>query len=179
MDIFEGDGEGFGADLGHFGMEALTHFCAAVGDEDGAVVVDVNEGTGLVEEDGGEGDAEFGGDDGDAPFLPFGFGVVGGNCFFATVVICVREDLLVHERDVPVLEGLVEVGDFIGLVHVDLSKSFYGHVEMICDFLHKRLGDEHSLWTTKSTKRCVRNRVGLRYTTPYMDIGEKVTSVYM
>ncbi len=67
-----------------------------MGDEDGAVMVDVDEGAGLVEEDGGEGDAEFGRDNGEAALLPFGGGVVGIDCFAAFGVVGFGQDLLVH-----------------------------------------------------------------------------------
>ena len=73
--VREGNVKGLGCDDGHFGVQALAHFAAAVGDKDGAVVVNVDEGASLVEEDGGEGDAKFGGDDGEATFVPFVFGV--------------------------------------------------------------------------------------------------------
>ena len=63
-DVGEGHAEGLGGDHGHLGVQALAHLCAAVGDEDGTIVIDVHERAGLIEEDGGEGDAELGWDDG-------------------------------------------------------------------------------------------------------------------
>ena len=126
--VREGDVKGLGGDDGHFGVQALAHFAAAVGDKDGAVVVDVDEGAGLVEEDGGEGDAKFGGDDSEAAFVPFVFGVEVFDGFSALGVVGFREDLLVHERNVPVFEFLVEVGDFMGFVHVDLAELLHRHI---------------------------------------------------
>lgn len=77
-------------------MEALAHFCAAVGDEDGTVVVDVDEGTGLVEVEGGEGDAEFGGDDGETTLLPLVGAVEFRHGLPAASVVCLVQDLFVH-----------------------------------------------------------------------------------
>ena len=50
-----------------------------MGDEDGAVVVDMHKGTSLVEEERRETDAEFCRDNGEAAFFPFVGGVKFGN----------------------------------------------------------------------------------------------------
>ncbi len=129
--------EGVGGDHGHFGVQALPHFRAAVRDEDGAVVIDVHEGAGLVEPEGGEGDAEFGGDQGQPALLPFVGGVELGDGFASGTVFCVGHDLLVHEWDVPVFELLVEVGNGVRLVQIDFSEGFDRHAKLVCDFLHE------------------------------------------
>ena len=74
----------------------LAHFCTAVSDKDGAVVVDVYESTGLIEEDGCEGDAEFRRDQGEPTFLPFRGFVESGNFCAARGVRRFFVDLLVH-----------------------------------------------------------------------------------
>ena len=154
-DVGQGDIEGLGGDDGHFGVQALAHFAAAVGDKDGAVVVDVDEGAGLVEEDGGEGDTEFGGDDGEAAFVPFVLAVEIIDRFSALGVVGFGEDLLIHQGNVPVLEFLIEMGDFVWFVHIDLTKLFYRHTQTVCDFGHVGFCNEHSLGTSKPAKCCV------------------------
>ena len=79
-DLREGDMKRFGGNHGHFGVEALAHFATSVGEQDGSIVVDVDEGACLIEVQGGKGDAELGGDNGEAAFAPFVGFVEGGDC---------------------------------------------------------------------------------------------------
>src|SRR5687767_10574411 len=53
------DAQLVGDDLADPRVHALAHFRRAGGDEDGAVLVDVDQGVGLVHRAAGEGDAEF------------------------------------------------------------------------------------------------------------------------
>ena len=97
-------------------------------------MVDVDESAGLVEEDCGEGYAKFGGDYGEAAFIPLVFGIEVFDRLPALGVVAFRDDLLIHERDMPVFELLVEMCDFVGFIQVNFTKLFDRHTQMIRNF---------------------------------------------
>ena len=74
------DTKAAGTHLDHLGVEALPYLHAPVGEEDGAVCVDVDQGTRLVQVLQPKGYAVFGGHHGHAPLKPFVDSVVCGEC---------------------------------------------------------------------------------------------------
>ncbi len=133
-DVGEGDVKGLGGDNRHFGVEALAHLAAAMSDKNGAVMVDVDKGAGLIEEYCRKGDAEFCRNDGESAFVPFVFRIEVFDRFSALGVVGFGEDLLVHEWNVPIFQLLIEMGDFMWFIHVDLTKLFNRHPQMVGDF---------------------------------------------
>lgn len=87
--------------------------------------------------------------------------------------------MLIHEGNVPVFEGLIEMRRLIGFVEVDFPELFNGHTEVICDFRHVALGDEHSLRAAEASERGIGDRISLRETAADMHIGKLIASVDM
>jgi hypothetical protein len=119
-DVINWHAEGFGGDHGHLCMESLPHFRSTVGDEDGAIVVYMNQSAGLVEEESCKGDAELCRNEGKPTLLPFVGRVEFVYCFATGFIVCLFLELLYDEGDVIVDELLVEVGGVALLVVVDL-----------------------------------------------------------
>lgn len=176
-DGVERHAEGLRGDHGHLGVQALAHLGAAVGDEDRAVVVDVDERAGLVEPQRGEGDAEFGGDQGEAALAPLVRGVEFGDGLAAGGVVGFFLDLLVHEGHVPVGQGLVEVCQLAGFVHVDLAELFDRHAQTVGHLGHVAFGDEHALGAAKPAEGRVGHGVGLADAAADMDVGDQIAAV--
>ena len=132
---------------------------------------------GLVEEEGCERDAELGWDDREAALLPLVLCVELRDLFSSLLVRGLFAQLLPHQWDVPVFEWLAEVRRLICLVHVDLAELFDRHAELVGDFFHVRLGDEHTLRPTEASEGSVRYCVGLADASTHVDIRDSVSVV--
>lgn len=83
-------------------------------------MVDVHKSSSLIQEYRGERYAELGGNDREATLLPLVLTVELIQCCSPRRIVRFFKDLLIHERDVPILERLIEMCDLIRLVHIDL-----------------------------------------------------------
>lgn len=79
----------------------------------------------------------------------------------------------------PIFELLVEVGDVVRFVKVHFSELLHRYVELVGDFFHVRLCDEHALWTAEAAKCGIGYSVRLRYSSSNMDIWDHITILNM
>lgn len=87
--------------------------------------------------------------------------------------------LLVHERDMPIRQGLIEVCRFLVLVEVDLTKLLNRHAQTISHLSHVAFREEYALGPTKATESGIRHRIGPANSAADVDIWDEIAAITM